>query len=113
MIPSEYDNKFTMSLFGSLMANVFNPMQDNTVLPKLPKVDVDKYNNASREEQSVIIQDAINNDSFWGKFFRKIKNKGTYQTLIDATKEIDSQIAELNNKRWDIIKKWVEEESNP
>lgn len=89
------------------MASMFNPMQNNTALPPIPKIDSDEYNQASEEERPLLIEKAVNNDSFWGKFFEKLKDEGSYASLMDATKEVDTQIAELNKKRWDIIKEWA------
>ena len=101
------NNEFYINLFGSLMATVFNPLQRNTVLPQIPEIDADKYSRASEEERATIIEEAMHNDPFWGKFLEKLKNEDSYISLMNATKEVDSQLAKLNKERWDIIKEWV------
>lgn len=105
-------NKWVESIFSSFITSVFNPLLDNVIVPPMPIIDSDIYNHASEDEKVIIIEKAVNEDPFWGRFFEKIKDKNSYKSLITATRDIDAQIIELNKKRWDIIKEWVMNKNN-
>ena len=70
-----FSNYITASMFGS----------PDTFI-EFPKMDIEKYKKASEEEKSQLIEDTINNDPFWGKFFSKIKDKEAYIEMLELTK---------------------------
>lgn len=104
------NNNFAMGLFGFFIASMFDPFHKDQIFPELPKIDAKDYENASEEERTEMIKNSLDNDPFWGKFFKKITNKDAEQSLREATKEIDTQIMELNKKRWEIMKDWANKE---
>lgn len=105
------DNElFGSNLLGCFFAMLFNPGCNVDGLPPLPMIDEKLFQSAGEEEKSELTHKVIDSDPFWGKFFKKMNDKEQMSVLSEAIKEVDEKISSLTKERFNIIKKWVNEE---